>query len=80
MKPTIDEHDLNFKASHVREFIESGNKVKLTIVFKGRAITHPELGKDVLDRLARGVGDIAVVEQEPKMEGGRNMVMILKPK
>jgi translation initiation factor IF-3 len=80
MKPTINKHDLEIKIRHAREFIEAGDKVKLTVIFKGRAITHPELGMDLLQRLKEEVSDIAVVEQEPKLENGRNMIMVLKPK
>lgn len=80
MKPNINEHDLMIKARHAREFIEAGNKVKLTVTFKGRAITHPELGKEVLERLAREIYDIAIVEQALKMESERNLIMVLRPK
>lgn len=80
MRPTIDEHDLRIKVKHTHQFIKAGDKVKLTIVFRGRAITHPELGKEILDRLAKEMSDVAVVEQSSRMEGSRNMTMVLKPK
>lgn len=79
MSPTIEEHDFNTKLRQTRKFIESGDKVKASIRFRGRAITHKDIGRDVLDKLAEEVADIATVESKPKMEG-RNMFMMLGPK
>ena len=78
-RPGIDEHDFDFKTRHARRFLEEGNKVKLTMMFRGRQVTHPELGRDVLHRVFEVVSDIAKVESDPKLEG-RNMTMILAPK
>jgi translation initiation factor IF-3 len=75
----IEEHDFQTKAKNATRFIKSGNKVKVTIMFRGRQITHPELGKDICLKLAKQLEDIAVVEKPPKVEG-RNMIMILVPK
>lgn len=77
--PTIDEHDFNTKLRNARKFIEKGDKVKASIRFKGRAITHKEIGQKVLDRLSQECEDIAVVESRPKMDG-RSMFLILAPK
>ncbi len=76
--PNIDEHDFNTKLRNARRFLEKGDKVKASIRFRGRAITHSEIGKDVLDRLADECKDIAVVESRPKMDG-RSMFLILAP-
>lgn len=79
LRPKTDEHDLQFKIKHVRRFLEEGNKAKITLVFRGREITHMELGVKVLERVSSELEDIAVVEFKPKMEG-RNMYMIVAPK
>lgn len=78
MRPGIKEHDFAFKARHARRFLEEGHKVRLTVMFRGRQITHPELGKEVLDRFAEALRDVAKVEQEPEMDA-RTMVMVLAP-
>lgn len=76
--PGIGEHDFNTKLKNARKFLEKGDKVKAAVRFRGRAITHKELGQEVLDRFAEAVKDIATVESKPKMEG-RNMFMMLAP-
>ncbi len=78
-RPGISEHDFEFKTRHARSFLEEGNKVKLTMMFRGRQVTHPELGQDVLDRVYAAVEDVAKIEAAPKLEG-RNMIMVLAPK
>jgi translation initiation factor IF-3 len=79
MQPKIDEHDLDFKSRHVREFLAEGNKVKVTVRFRGRELAHTELGLDVLkDVLARIEGEY-VMDKAPAMEG-RFMSMVLSPK
>jgi translation initiation factor IF-3 len=78
-RPGISEHDFEFKTRHARTFLEEGNKVKLTMMFRGRQVTHPELGQDVLNRVYEAVQDLAKVEAYPKLEG-RNMTMVLAPK
>ncbi|WAA11645.1 translation initiation factor IF-3 [Fervidibacillus halotolerans] len=77
--PTIDEHDFNTKLRNARKFLEKGDKVKASLRFKGRAITHKEIGQKVLDRLAKECADIAQVESSPKMDG-RSMFLVLAPK
>jgi len=78
-RPGIDDHDFDFKTRHAREFLGDGNKVKVTMMFRGRQIAHTELGKAVLDRVATTLADIGKIEQDPKLDG-RNMVMVLAPK
>jgi translation initiation factor IF-3 len=79
MGPKTDEHDFQFKARHVRRFLEEGNKAKVTIRFRGREMAHTELGRKLLDRMSHDLTDIATIESLPKLEG-RNLVMILTPK
>ena len=79
MRPRTDVHDVQFKLKNVRRFLEDGNKVKVTIMFRGREMAHTELGRALLNRVVKDLEAEAVVEQHPKMEG-RNMVMILGQK
>lgn len=79
LSPTIDQNDFNTKLRNARKFLEKGDKVKASIRFKGRAITHKEIGQRVLDRLAEETTDIATVEQKAKMDG-RSMFLVLAPK
>ena len=79
LSPTIDIHDFETKLRNARKFLEKGDKVKASIRFKGRAITHKEIGQKVLDRLAEETTDIATVEQKAKMDG-RSMFLVLAPK
>ena len=79
LSPTIDQNDFNTKLRNARKFLEKGDKVKASIRFKGRAITHKEIGQRVLDRLAEETADIANVEQKAKMDG-RSMFLTLAPK
>ena len=78
-RPGIEEHDFETKTRHARRFLGEGNKVKVTLMFRGRQIAHPELGKAVVDRVAADLADVAKIESEPKMEG-KSMTMILTPK
>src|SRR5688500_2705924 len=78
--PKIDDHDIATKSKMVRRFLDEGNKVKLTVRFKGREMAHPNLGRDVLDQVHAMLGDNLVVEAMPKMEGkSMTMVVSLKP-
>ncbi|RKQ29922.1 translation initiation factor IF-3 [Oceanobacillus halophilus] len=76
--PGIGDHDFETKLKNARKFLEKGDKLKASVRFRGRAITHKELGQEVLNRLAEELKDIATVESRPKMEG-RNMFMMLAP-
>ena len=78
-RPKTEGHDMDFKVKHVRRFLEGGNKVRLAVVFRGREITHPQTGMNVLNRVVEATGDISAVEVTPNMEG-RRMVMIIAPK
>ena len=78
-RPKIDEHDYEFKKNHAVRFLKAQNKVKATIMFRGREVTHPEIGRQILERLTGDLGEFAVVERAPKLEG-YNMTMILSPK
>jgi len=79
LRPNIDEHDFLVKARNARRFLSSGDKVKVTIMFRGREITHPELGEKLSLRMVEELSDVSAVEKPPKVEG-RNMVTILVPK
>ena len=76
---TIDVHDFDTRVKNSTKYLEKGHKIKATVRFKGREMAHPELGKDVLVRFAKAQEDIAIIEQEPKLDG-RVMSMILGPK
>jgi translation initiation factor IF-3 len=77
-RPKIDEHDYTTKMKHVVRFLGEGNKVKLTIMFRGREMAHPELGMKILRRVADDVAEFAVIESDPRQDG-RNMTMVLHP-
>ena len=79
MRPGIDEHDYQVKMRSVKRFLGDGDKVKMTIRFRGREMAHQELGMKVLDRVREDVGELAKVEQFPKSEG-RLMTMVIAPK
>ncbi|MCM3716001.1 translation initiation factor IF-3 [Halalkalibacter oceani] len=79
LSPTIEDNDFNTKLRNARKFLEKGDKVKAAIRFRGRAITHSEIGRRVLERLAKECEDVATIEAKPKMEG-RSMFLILAPK
>ena len=78
MRPKIDPHDYGTKKGHIERFLRAGNRVKITIMFRGREMAHPELGRRILEKVAERVAEIAVVESAPKQDG-RNMVMVLNP-
>src|SRR5262245_65534253 len=77
-RPKIDPHDYGTKKGHVERFLTAGNKVKVTIMFRGREQAHPERGRALLDRLVEDLGELAAIEQNPQQEG-RNMHMMLGP-
>ncbi len=78
MRPGIEDHDFDFKTRHARRFLEEGNKVKLTMMFRGRQMAHPEIGRQVLNKVSELLADIAKVEAGPMMEA-RAMTMVLTP-
>jgi translation initiation factor IF-3 len=77
-RPKIAQHDYDTKKGHVERFLKHRDKVKVTIMFRGREVTHPERGEMILTRLAEELGDLAVIEQRPTQDG-RNMTMMLAP-
>ena len=78
LRPKVAEHDFQTKFKGVRQFLEQGEKVKVTIMFRGREMVHQEIGRRILDRVAEQAKDVAAVERQPLMEG-RNLFMILAP-
>lgn len=78
MRPKTEEHDFLFKVKNARRFIEEGNKVKVTVMFRGREVTHPEFGARLLEKVTEEVKDIGVVESKPVMFG-RFMTMVVAP-
>jgi len=79
LSPTIEENDFQTKLRSTIKFISAGDKVKCTVRFRGRQIAHNDIGEKLLERLAKEIEDISVMERRPKLEG-RNMIMILAPK
>lgn len=78
LRPKIDQHDYETKKGHVERFLGQGDKVKITIMFRGREQSRPELGYKLLQRLAEDIGDSAIIESSP-LQDGRNMTMVLAP-
>ncbi|MCA9534832.1 MAG: translation initiation factor IF-3, partial [Myxococcales bacterium] len=79
LRPKTDDHDIAFKVKHTRRFLEEGNKVKITVRFRGREITHPETAQRQIDAIVEAVGDVAIVELYPRMES-RTMTAMLAPR
>ncbi|KAA5602980.1 translation initiation factor IF-3 [Blastochloris sulfoviridis] len=79
LRPGIDDHDYDVKMKAMKRFFEEGDKVKVTLRFRGREMAHQDLGAKLLDRVKDDVGPLAKVEQDPKMEG-KQMIMILAPR
>lgn len=79
LRPNIEDHDFDVKKKNAQRFLEDGDKVKVTIMFRGRELSHPELGRQILVRMAAELKDIANVERDAKLEG-KNMIMILAAK
>lgn len=78
-RPKIDVHDYNFKRDHVERFLKKGAKVRVTIMFRGRELAHTDKGREILDKVAEEMDEIAKVDRKPLLEG-RNMTMLLSPK
>ncbi len=79
LRPGTDSHDFDFKVKHLVRFLEEGNKAKVTIRFRGREMAHTDLGQSMLERIVEALGENAVIEQQPKLEG-RSMTMVLAPR
>jgi translation initiation factor IF-3 len=78
LRPKTEEHDLQFKVRNIERFLKEGNKIKVTVVFRGRELAHPEIGRNLLVRMIEATKEWGKVEQDPRFEG-RNCVMILSP-
>lgn len=79
LKPKIGEHDYQFKLRHAQRFLKKGDRVKVTLTFRGREIVHPDLGRKILDRFSRDIASIGEMIKEPSREG-RFLIMIIGPK
>ena len=79
LKPTIEEHDFSFKAKNAYKFLQDGDKVKVSVRFRGREMNYTSLGEEVLGKFAEAVKEVGVIEKRPKLEG-KSMVMIINPK
>lgn len=79
MRPKIEEHDLQFKLRHIKKFLDQNNKVKITMMFRGREIMYSNIGREIMEGIKNELGDTCVIDKHPKLEG-RNMVMVVSPK
>jgi translation initiation factor IF-3 len=79
LRPRTDDHDVEFKTNNIKRFLEDGNKVKVSVMFRGREMAHTEMGRKVLERIVTDLQNDAAVEQSPRMEG-KNMTLLLSPK
>lgn len=79
LSPSIEDHDFQFKLKNAIKFLKSGNKVKITLKFRGREMNYTALGEDILSKFAENISEVGVVDKTPKLEG-RNMVMFVNPK
>jgi len=79
LRPNIEQHDFDVKLKNALRFVQEGNKVKVTIMFRGRELSHPELGREILSRVAEQLGSSVTIERNAKLEG-KNMTMIVAPK
>lgn len=77
-RPKTGDHDFDVKVKNLKRFLEKGNKGKVTVMFRGREIVHPDIGREMLNRVIQALGDEAIIEQNPRLEG-RQMVMIVAP-
>jgi translation initiation factor IF-3 len=79
LSPTIEEHDLNVKKRNAEKFLNNGDKVKVSIRFRGRQLSHTDIGRAIMDKFASDLDELAVIERRPRLEG-KNMIMIMSPK
>jgi translation initiation factor IF-3 len=79
LRPRTDDHDIEFKTNNIKRFLAEGDKVKVSIMFRGREMAHPEQGRALLERIVKDLEQLAIVEQFPRMEG-RNMFLMLAAK
>lgn len=79
MRPKTDEHDYNFKLRHIQEFLGKGHKIKVSLMFRGREMSHLDLGRKMMERLTKDLEGQVIIEQAPKLEG-KNMTMLVSPR
>ncbi|MBM4314296.1 MAG: translation initiation factor IF-3 [Deltaproteobacteria bacterium] len=79
IRPKTEEHDIEVKLKHIKKFLEARNKVKISMMFRGREIAYTDIGRKIMEDLKNTLADVCVIDQQPKLEG-RNMIMILSPK
>ncbi len=79
LRPKTEEHDLEVKIKHIRKFLDQHNKVKISMMFRGREIAYTDIGRQIMEDLKNTLADGCVIDQQPKLEG-RNMIMIISPK
>jgi translation initiation factor IF-3 len=79
LKPTIEEHDFNFKTKNACKFLQEGDKLKVSVKFRGREMNYTKLGEEVLEKFAECIKEVGIIEKKPKLEG-KNMIMIVNPK
>ncbi len=79
LRPKTEEHDLEVKLKHIRKFLDQHNKVKISMMFRGREIAYTDIGRKIMEGLKNTLADGCVIDQQPKLEG-RNMIMIISPK
>ena len=79
IRPKIEEHDLQFKLRHIKKFLDQNNKVKITMIFRGREIVYTDIGRRIMEEIKDELEDMCIVDKHPKLEG-RNMVMVVSPK
>ncbi|MDQ5985333.1 MAG: Translation initiation factor IF-3 [Syntrophus sp. SKADARSKE-3] len=79
LRPKTEEHDLQVKIKHIKKFLEQQDKVKVSMMFRGREIAYTEIGRKIMEEVREALSDVGVIDQHPKLEG-RNMIMIIAPK
>jgi translation initiation factor IF-3 len=79
IRPKTDEHDLQVKIKHIKKFLSQNDKVKITMMFRGREMAYTDLGRKIMEDVQRALADVSIIDQHPKLEG-RNMVMMVSPK
>ncbi len=79
LRPKTEEHDLEVKIKHVKKFLSQGDKVKITMMFRGREIAYTEIGRRIMEEIKTALGEVSTIDQQPRLEG-RNMVMIVTPR
>lgn len=79
LRPKTEEHDLEVKIRHIKKFLQQNDKVKITMMFRGREIAYSDLGRKIMETIRDALGDVGAVEMQPKLEG-RNMIMVVVPR